>query len=75
MIVTWRTACYVRASEVRIRAHTTRPDSNDTRHLCLRFRIDWKKAMSRGFSGGKQRIKFAKKKKSLIKVEFEFTSN
>ena len=34
-----------------------------------------KKAISRGFSGGKERIKFAKKNKSLIKVEFEFTSN
>ena len=76
MIVTWRAACYVWASEERnFRAHTTRPVSNDTRHLCLRFRIDGKKAMSRGFSEGKQRIKFAKKKKSLIKVEFEFTSN
>ena len=76
MIVTWRAACYVWASEARnFRAHTTRPDSNDTHHLCLRFGIDGKKAVSRGFSGAKQRIKFAKKKKSLIKVEFEFTSN
>ena len=49
MIVTWRGACDVSASEARnFRAHTTRPDSNDTRHLCLHFRIDGKKAMSRG---------------------------
>lgn len=76
MIVTWPAACYVWASKARnFRSHTTRPDSNDTHHLYLRFRIDGKKAISRGFSGGKQRIKFAKKKKSLIKVEFEFTSN
>ena len=32
---------------------------HDTRHLCTRFRIDGIKAMSRGISGGKQKIKFA----------------
>ena len=30
-----------------------------TRHLFTRFRIDGRKAMSRGMSGGKQKIKFA----------------
>ena len=33
---------------------------HDTCHLCTRFRIDGIKAMSHGFSGGKQNIKFAK---------------
>ena len=32
---------------------------HDTRHLCMRFRIDGMKAMSRGISEGKQKIKFA----------------
>ena len=32
---------------------------HDTRHLCTRFRIDGMKAMSRGISGGKQKIIFA----------------
>ena len=32
---------------------------HDTHHLCTRFRIDGIKAMSRGISGGKQKIKFA----------------
>ena len=32
---------------------------DDTRHLFTRFRIDGRKAMSRGISGGKQKIKFA----------------
>ena len=31
----------------------------DTRHLCTRLRTDGIKAVSRGFSGGKQVIKFA----------------
>ena len=30
-----------------------------TRHLCTRARIDGIKAMSRGISGGKQKITFA----------------
>ena len=29
---------------------------HDTRHLCMRFRIDGMKAMSRGISEGKQKI-------------------
>ena len=33
--------------------------TRDTRHLCTRFRVDGIKAMSRGFSGAKQIIKFA----------------
>ena len=37
---------------------------HDTHHLCTRFRIDGIKAMSRGISGGKQKIKFAKFEKS-----------
>ena len=32
---------------------------HDTRHLRTRFRIDGIKAMSRGISGSKQKIKFA----------------
>ena len=32
---------------------------HDPLHLCTRFRIDGIKAMSRGISGGKQKIKFA----------------
>ena len=32
---------------------------HDTRHLCTRLRTDGIKAVSRGFSGGKQVIKFA----------------
>ena len=32
---------------------------HDTRHLCTRLRTDGIKIMSRGFSGGKQTIKFA----------------
>ena len=32
---------------------------HDTRHLCTCFRIDVIKAMSRGISGGEQKIKFA----------------
>ena len=32
---------------------------HDARHLCTRFRIDGIKAMSRGISGGKQKVKFA----------------
>ena len=32
---------------------------HDTRHLCTRLRTDGIKAMSRGFSGGKQVINFS----------------
>ena len=31
---------------------------HDARHLCMRLRTDGIKAMSRGFSGGKQVINF-----------------
>ena len=33
--------------------------THDTRHLCMRFRIDGIKAMLRGISGGSQNITFA----------------
>ena len=61
----------------------------DTHHLCTRFRIDGMKVMSRGNSGGKQKIKFTnarnrtlfiplKRKDDLIamqNVRFEFRRN
>ena len=34
---------------------------HDTHHLCMRFRIDGIKAISRGISRGKQVLKFASK--------------
>ena len=34
---------------------------HDNCHLCMRFRTDGIKAMSRGISGGKQVLKFANK--------------
>ena len=42
-----------------------------SRHLCTRFRIDGKKAMSRGISGGNQKIKFANARE--IAVDFVYS--
>ena len=42
-----------------------------SRHLCKHFRIDGKKAMSRGISGGNQKIKFANARE--IAVDFVYS--
>ena len=39
---------------------------HDTCHLCTRLRTDGKKAMSHGFSGGKQVINFSNKSRSSL---------
>ena len=41
---------------------------HDAHHLCRRFRMDGKRAMSRGFSGGKHVLKFANRSNLLLYI-------
>ena len=43
---------------------------HDAHHLCRRFRMDGKRAMSRGFSGGKHVLKFANRSNLLLSHQF-----
>ena len=43
---------------------------HDAHHLCRRFRMHGKRAMSRGFSGGKHVLKFANRSNLLLSHQF-----